>query len=777
MTEDALVGRTLGGVYRVDKRLGAGGIGAVYAALQIRTKRHYAVKVLLPEMALKPGAVERFRREGEALAALGHAGIVQIHDFDTAEDGTQYLVMDLLEGEDLSTRLERVGALDWTSAVRILEETASALGAAHALGIIHRDLKPANIFLARRQGSAERATILDFGLAKNVAAIEDVRLTATGAGLGTPLYMSPEQARGGDVDLRTDVYALGCILYEMLTGAPPFEGPTLTAVIARILTDPPPSVSHHAPRAVPLAIDEVVRTALAKDPARRQPSARALIEAVAHAGVGFTPGAAARALAMTGPATEAHRPSSSSEAFAATLASLPPPSRASGPPNTGSADTTRQHGDAAAGFAYGKIAQTRVTGDDARGGRSVLWLGLAAATAAIVASGVAIAVYTTTHSSRTGLVADAANRSRGPAPVSPEHVAPLLATAPPEALAGGGRGALDVAEGADQESGPSDGADGPAREPARRPRPPSSVGDPGGARTALERQAAAEERIANAQTPAIAPAVAPAVAPVVAPAVAPAAVQPGVAMPHPNAAMLSAARRQIEVQIRQSETVIAELRAALPVPASLRNDARAVRRGTRPPSCAPEKRRSLQELARGENNLLAGVGQRLDNVLERVCQAFDAWETPPSDVREQVHRFSATLDQTERMASEVSTTNQPRADAERVVAAVAAARLVFARVPADGGRFPCRDRLWDSFRDLLMLENHWSAAAARRVVTDVDRICAPTGMSARGVENHARQLEDAASASEQNMRSVIATHEELVARFRAQSASYGAAAP
>jgi len=771
MTEDALVGRTLGGVYRVDKRLGAGGIGAVYAALQIRTKRRYAVKVLLPEMALKAGAVERFRREGEALAALGHAGIVQIHDFDTAEDGTQYLVMDLLEGEDLSTRLERVGALDWTSAVRILEETASALGAAHALGIIHRDLKPANIFLARRPGSAERATILDFGLAKNVTAIEDVRLTATGAGLGTPLYMSPEQARGGDVDLRTDVYALGCILYEMLTGAPPFEGPTLTAVIARILTDPPPSVSHHAPRAVPPAIDEVVRTALAKDPAQRYPSARALVEAVAHAGVGFTPGAAVGALAVTGPATEAHRSSSASEGFAATLASLPPPSRASGPSNTGSADTTRRHGDAAAGLAHGKIAQTRVSGDDTRGNRSVLWLGLVAAAAALVASGVGIAVYATMRSTRTGLVADAADRSRGPAPVLPEHVAPLLATTPPDALAGGVRGALDVADGADQESGPSDGADGPAREPARRPRAPSSVGDPGGARTALERQAEAEERIATAQTPTIAPVASAVVQP------GAATLQPASAMPQPNAALLSAARRQVEVQIRQSETVIAELRAALPVPASLRNDARAVRRGTRPPSCAPDKRRSLQELARGENNLLSSVAQRLDSVLERVCQAFDDWETPPTNAREQVRRFSATLDYTERMASEVSSTNQPRTEAERVVAAVVDARRVFARVPADGGSFPCRDPLWDSFRELLMLENHWSASAARRVVTDVDRICAPTGMSARGVENHARQLEDAASASEQNIRTVITTHEELVARFRAQAASYGAAAP
>lgn len=778
MAEDALVGRTLGGVYRVDKRLGAGGIGAVYAALQIRTKRRYAVKVLLPEMALRAGAVERFRREGEALAALGHAGIVQIHDFDTAEDGTQYLVMDLLEGEDLSTRLERSGALDWATAVRILEEIASALGAAHALGLIHRDLKPANIFLARRQGSAERATILDFGLAKNVGAIEDVRLTATGAGLGTPLYMSPEQARGSDVDLRTDVYALGCILYEMLTGSPPFEGPSLTAVIARILTDPPPFVSHNARRAVPPAIDDVVRTALAKAPEQRYASAQALVDAVHRAELGFTPGDGAEPLARTAPPTEAHAASRSSAGFAATLASLSSANQASSPPppagDADSVDSTHQRSEpVAGGLAYGKIAQTRASGDTVRSGRGATWLAVAASAAVLAASGVGVAVYFAAQGAppRAVLVADAHADQPGAEPVLPlQAAAPSPVEALPNALVGGGGSALDVVADGDEGAGPIDGADGPpppsshrqravprAGEPGDGERVPSSDGRRAEPPTVLERQATAEERIVAAQGPV-------------------AAAPPPVPGAQPSAAAaFASARRQVEVQIRQSETTIAELRAALPVPASLREDARAVRRGTRPPSCADDKRRRTQELARGDNNMVAGVAQRVDGVLDRVCQAFDDWESPPGEMREQIRRFAATLDRAETMASQVSTSNQPRADAERVVAAVADARRVFARVPADGARFPCRDPLWDVFRELISLENQWSAAAARNVVTDVDRMCGRVGMNARGVEAHARQLEDAASGGEQNLRSVIATHEDLVGRLRAQLASYPAA--
>jgi serine/threonine-protein kinase len=768
MAEDALVGRTLGGVYRVDKRLGAGGIGAVYAASQIRTKRRYAVKVLLPEMALRSSAVERFRREGEALAALGHAGIVQIHDFDTAEDGTQFLVMDLLEGEDLATRLERTGALEWGAALRILEETASALAAAHTLGIVHRDLKPANIFLARRQGSAERATILDFGLAKNIAAMEDVRLTATGAGLGTPLYMSPEQARGNDVDLRTDVYALGCVLYEMLTGSPPFEGPTLTAVIARILTDPPPTLSENTRRALPAGLDEVLRTALAKNPAQRYGSAQALVDAVHRAAVGFAPSANVEPLALTAPPTDGRPDSSSSPGFAETLASLPPPKPRAPIEEASSADSTHQRSEpAGAGLAYGKIAQTRASGDTVRGGRGALWLGLAALAAVLVASGVGVGVYVASQRPRAGapLERDVPVSTRGAASVPLVRVVAAPAEPQANARAGGTVDAPDVPGG----TPPVDGAGGPS------PRPQTASGSvgagPGGtglrtrvvavgvraAPTVLERQAAAEERVVAAQLP-----------------VEPA--PPSVASVGPNAAAFASARRQMEVQIRQSEALIAELRAALPVPASVREDARAAGRGTRPPSCAAEKRRRIQELSRSDNNTVAAVAQRLDGVLERVCQAFDDWESPPPELREQVRRFASTLDRSERMASEVSTTNQPRADADRVLAAIADARLVFARVPADGARFPCRDPSWSSLRDLGSIDNHWSAAAARNIVTDVDRLCSPTGMSARGLESHARQLGDAAAGAEQNLRSLIATHEDLVVRFRAQAATYAAAA-
>lgn len=764
MVEDPLVGRTLGGVYRVDRRLGAGGIGAVYAATQNRTKRRYAVKVLLPEMALKPGAVERFRREGEALAALGHAGIVQIHDFDVAEDGTQYLVMDLLEGDDLSTRLERTGALEWATALRILEEVASALGAAHAVGIIHRDLKPANVFLARRQGSAERATILDFGLAKNVGAVEDVRLTATGAGLGTPLYMSPEQARGQDVDLRTDVYALGCILYEMLTGAPPFEGPTLTAVIARILTDPPPAVSENTRRAVPPGIDDVVRTALAKDPAQRYPTAQALVDATQRAGQGFVPVGGIEPLALTAPPTEARSDSTSSAGFAATLASLPPASRQpNDAPGARSAERVQPRSEpAGGGLAYGNIAQTRVSGDTVRGGRGALWLGLAGAVAVLVASGVGIAVYAAS-SHDAALVADASAH-----PSDVVAIAPTPVAAPPSALPGAAPRALDVAGPEDEAGGPTEGADGPSREPARRPHaaPSGAALGPGGAGartlpadeppalTPLERQAVAEERLAAAQLPAEVP-------------------PPSVAPPQPNAAAFAEARREMDVQIRQRERAIAELRGALPLVPAMREDARATSRGQRPPSCAPEKRRQLQALARTDNNTVASVAQRFDGVLERVCQAFDDWESPPSEVREQVRRFASTLDHAEHMASEVSTTNQPRAEADRVVAAITAGRVVFARVPADGGRFPCRDPLWGALRDLGTLDNHWSAAAARNVVTDVDRLCSASRMSASGIASQARQLEDAATGADQNLRSLIATYEDLVLRFRAQAAVYG----
>ncbi len=271
MTE-SVEGRTLG-AYRIGAKLGAGGIGAVYEATHVRTGRTYAIKVLLPESALEQNAMRRFQREAEALATLGHVGIVAVHDFDVTEDGIAFLVMDRLHGEDLAARLER-GPLPLDSTLRIFDEVAEALAAAHDAGILHRDLKPSNVFLARRPGAPERAILLDFGLAKMMDATESQRLTATGATMGTPLYMSPEQAQGIDLDERTDVYSLAAILFQMVTGSPPFTGPTVTAILAKVLTHPPPLLRSIEPSA-PEELEPVIHSALAKSPAERPATVRA----------------------------------------------------------------------------------------------------------------------------------------------------------------------------------------------------------------------------------------------------------------------------------------------------------------------------------------------------------------------------------------------------------------------------------------------------------------------------------------------------------------------
>lgn len=279
----AIQGRQLGS-YRIGERLGAGGIGAVHHGTHVRTGRSYAVKILLPESALEPRAMARFRREAEALAALGHASIVAIHDFDVTDDGIGFLVMDLLKGEDLSDRIERA-PLGQTQALRIFDQIAEALATAHEAGILHRDLKPSNVFLAQRTGAPERAVLLDFGLAKMIEGDTGGRLTASGATMGTPMYMSPEQAQGLEVDVRTDVYSLAAILFEMLTGTPPFTGPTITAILSKVLMNPPPPMRSIEP-GVPQPLEPVVRAALAKNVDERPRSVRTFQAQVHRAMVG-----------------------------------------------------------------------------------------------------------------------------------------------------------------------------------------------------------------------------------------------------------------------------------------------------------------------------------------------------------------------------------------------------------------------------------------------------------------------------------------------------------
>ncbi|MCB9601645.1 MAG: serine/threonine protein kinase [Sandaracinus sp.] len=273
------LGLVLAGTWRVEGFLGAGGMGHVYDVTHVRTGRRYALKTLLPDARLSADSLRRFEREARAASALGHPGLVAVHDFDR-HAGVDFLVMDRLEGETLDERLRREGTLPWETARGIARELADALDAAHAAGLLHRDVKPGNVFLAR-DGRGERAVLLDFGLAKPIDDATTSRITATGAAVGTPLYMSPEQARGEALDVRTDVYGLAATLYEMITGAPPFLEPTVARAYHRLLSEPALPASRLAPQPVPPELDALLVAALAKDPDARPADARRFAEALA----------------------------------------------------------------------------------------------------------------------------------------------------------------------------------------------------------------------------------------------------------------------------------------------------------------------------------------------------------------------------------------------------------------------------------------------------------------------------------------------------------------
>jgi serine/threonine protein kinase len=254
------------GSYVVREVLGQGGMGTVYLAEHSVIGRKVAIKVLKRDLAVHEGLVARFVNEARAKAVVGHPGIVDVFDYGTLPSGVPYLVMELLEGESLAMRIARVGKLPVKEAAGIAWETASAVGAAHAKGIIHRDLKPENLFLARDAGSpdVEKVKVLDFGIAKLHSSPSKLS-TQGGAVMGTPVYMSPEQCRGArdEVDVRTDIYSLGVILYEMLCGKPPFEGEAFGDLLLRHMTEEVVPPSHRNPD-VPPSLDDAVLRALAK---------------------------------------------------------------------------------------------------------------------------------------------------------------------------------------------------------------------------------------------------------------------------------------------------------------------------------------------------------------------------------------------------------------------------------------------------------------------------------------------------------------------------------
>jgi tRNA A-37 threonylcarbamoyl transferase component Bud32 len=269
-------GEVIEGRYRLLAPIAQGGMASVFRAEHVRLGRQVAVKLISRDLLAHAEAVQRFQREAQTVARLRHPNVVEVSDFGRSADGQHYLVMELIEGEDLRQVIEREGPLPLPRVREILRQIVLALDYAHAEGVIHRDLKSANIMLVRVPDSGERVKLLDFGISKGPESSAG-GLTAVGTVLGTPEYISPEQISGKPVDPRTDLYSLGVILYEMLTGALPFRGNTAEVLSAHLLSPPAPPRERRPE--IPVAVEAVVLRALAKTPEERFSAARALGEA------------------------------------------------------------------------------------------------------------------------------------------------------------------------------------------------------------------------------------------------------------------------------------------------------------------------------------------------------------------------------------------------------------------------------------------------------------------------------------------------------------------
>ena len=276
---ESLVGRVLNKKYQIVKLIGRGGMGAVYEAVHCDLDKKVAVKTLLPSLAENEEVYQRFLLEARAASRLRHPHIIEVTDFDHTSDGMPFMVLEHLEGEDLSQALARQGRLAPEQVRTIFRDVLSAMEAAHQAGIVHRDLKPNNIFLCRYGDRHDFPKVLDFGISKVLDATGG--LTASTAYVGTPNYMAPEQAdgRSGEVDARSDVFALGSILYRTLSGRDAFPGDRVATVLYKIVNEDPPPLSERSP-GLPEATVEVVRRAMARNPDDRFPSVAALAQAL-----------------------------------------------------------------------------------------------------------------------------------------------------------------------------------------------------------------------------------------------------------------------------------------------------------------------------------------------------------------------------------------------------------------------------------------------------------------------------------------------------------------
>ncbi len=264
--EDPLLGAVVGGSYHLTRVLGEGGMGRVYEARHTRlTNKRFAVKVLHDELARHLDVLARFEREAESASTIAHPNVVDVVDVQHLPDGRPFIVSEYLDGEELGALLDRLGVLPLPAAIRIVRQLCRALGAAHAQGIVHRDMKPENVFLVGDL-AAPKVKVIDFGISKQDHG--SAKLTRTGMVMGTPSYMSPEQARGEDVDHRTDIYALGGILYRAVTGHKPYDGDDGAMVLTQVLTEDPLRPRAHNPD-VPEPLELLIQRAMARDPSER----------------------------------------------------------------------------------------------------------------------------------------------------------------------------------------------------------------------------------------------------------------------------------------------------------------------------------------------------------------------------------------------------------------------------------------------------------------------------------------------------------------------------
>lgn len=291
-----LTGRTIAGRYNIVRRLGEGGMGVVYQAIDTRLEKPVAIKVLREDFAHRSDVVARFTQEAKSAARIKHENVLDVTDYGQTEDGSFYIAMELLVGTDLADVLQKEGTVAVDRAIAIMIQVTRALAAAHSKGIVHRDLKPENIFLVKADDGREIVKIVDFGIAQMKDLSESgggKKLTRTGMIFGTPEYMSPEQAAGKPIDHRVDIYAVGVILYEMFAGRVPFVGDTFMGVLTQHLFEQPPPIRSLRPDAdVTPEIEAIINKALAKNPADRYQTMQELTEDLMRVRDGLRPVAA-----------------------------------------------------------------------------------------------------------------------------------------------------------------------------------------------------------------------------------------------------------------------------------------------------------------------------------------------------------------------------------------------------------------------------------------------------------------------------------------------------